>query len=214
MADSGQTPDDVPLSTSATNASTLPTGVPSVVPASLLDSSSVPENPFLPRWPWQQPLFLDTNACICALRNPPNGNASTSVWQCQGNASSPPITSTSGKWFNAANAAGNISTMLDDASNPPLTDDPLVLMGNSTLLPLASVDPHHLSVFDEACTGVNRTNFTTSYYRAKQELDTKQTPIDAAPCWRPGAIPIPLTQSSSWQNETGFFGCKQGFFCP
>ena len=230
MTDSDQPSDQVPTSltnlteaspssqTAVINAVTSSTALPSNLPTNPLtdldNTEYVPENPFLPRWPAQGPVFLDTNACICALQKAPDGNTSSQVWECQGNSTSDPYTSTSGKWFNTANAVGNVSTALNDASNPPVTDYPFVVSGNSTLVPLASVDPNPLSVFDQACTGINRTNFTTSYYRAKDELDNKQTPIDAAPCWRPGAIPIPLTKASSWQNETGFFGCRQGFFCP
>ena len=215
MTDSNQTAFEVPTSTSAINAATSSAALSSNWPSDPLSSSGyVPENPFLPQWVAEGPVFLDTNACICALQNPPDKNRSSQVWECQGNATSNPYISTSGKWFDTANANGNVSAALNDASNPPLTDDPLVILGNSTLVPLASINPNPLSVFDQACTGINRTNFTTSYYRAKHELDHKQAPIDAAPCWREGAIPIGLTKASSWQNETGYFGCKEGFFCP
>lgn len=202
------------------SSTSLPTtGIPSNIPnptsfpsAFSLDSGYIPENPFLPKWPWQAPLFLDTAACVCALRESPD-NSTSQAWQCRGNATTDPNTSVSGKWFNAPNV-GNSSTALEDASSPPDTRSPLVASEDSTLTPLASVNPNPLSLFDQDCTGINQTNFTTSYYQASRESAQGQPPIAAVPCLRPGAIPITLTLASAWQNETIFIGCKEGFFCP
>lgn len=185
------------------------TAAPSTLPGT---SSYVPENPFLPKWPSQGPVFLDTAACICTLQKPP-GNFSSQAWQCQGNGTSNPYTSISGKWYKTSRA-GNSSAAIDDASSPPDTDTPPVASDGSTLVPLASMHPNPLSIFDQACTGINQTRFTTSYYRATREIAQGQPPIDAAPCWRDGAIPITLTEPLAWQNETTFIGCKEGFFCP
>lgn len=189
------------------------TSTPSNLQApNLLGTLDPPQDPFLPRWVPQGPVFLDTNACLCALQPAPD-NTTSQVWECQGIATSNPYLSTSGKWFSTANTGVNVSTALSDASNPPMTEGPLVVTNNTTLVPLSSANSNSLSVFDLACTGVNRTNFTTSYYRATDELARNEPPIDASPCFRPGAVPIPITGASSWQNETGFFGCREGFFC-
>ncbi len=197
---------------SATAPSPSSSATPSLPSSNLFGSFNAPQDPFLPRWVAQGPVFLDTNACICALQSALH-NTTSQVWECLGNATSNPYMSTSGKWFPTASGVGNVTAALNGASNPPLTDRPLVATNDTTLVPLASVNPNPLSIFDQACTGLNRTNFTTSYYRATDEIAKQETPVDGAPCFRPGAVPIPIAGVSSWQNETGFFGCKEGFFC-
>ncbi len=194
-----------PVPSNINNPASIATALP-------VTSSYVPENPFFPKWPWQGPVFLDTAACLCALQKSPD-NSSSQVWECQGNGTSNPYTSIAGKWFNTS-GVGELSTVIDDTSSPPDTGNPLVVSDGSSLVPLASVHPSPLSIFDQACTGINHTNFTTSYYRATREISLNQPPSDAAPCWREGAIPITLTEPLAWQNETTFIGCKQGFFCP
>ena len=202
---------DQSVATSSRPSSTAP--APAVAGPGLIDTLNPPQDPFLPRWVASGPVFLDSNACTCALQLAPD-NSTSQAWECQGNATSNPYVITSGKWFRTADSAtGNVTAALNDASSPPLTDSPLVASSNLTLVPLASVNPNPLSQFDMACTGINRTNFTTSYYRATNEIALQEAPVDGVPCFRPGAVPIPITSASSWQNETGFFGCREGFFC-
>ena len=221
MADSSGSSDSITSSSADSQASSvtapitstqssLPSSLASTLPASLpLSSNYVPEDPFWPRWPANGPVFLDTGACTCALQSAPDQNTTTQVWRCQGNATSYAYAGTSGKWFNAP-ITGILSSEIDDASNPPALGSALVYSNDTeALVPLVSVNPDPLSVYDQACTGVNETLFSTAYYKTTHELSQNRTPVDAAPCWREGALPIPIRNTSTWQVG----GCGKGFFC-
>ncbi|KAL6719027.1 hypothetical protein ACLMJK_003262 [Lecanora helva] len=196
----------------ATSEIAAPRQVPSPtgLPMSPFPASSLPQDPFYPRSLPEGPVFLDSQACVCALRSP--SDSDDVAWRCLGNSTSDIYTGDSGKWFAATNKRSTASNLpIDDTSNPPDTNNALITTPNSSsLVPLGSVNPNPLSVFDGACTGINRTRFSTSYYRAVQEIKANQTPVDAAPCWRKGAVPVQIQNVSSWQAT----GCFSGFFCP
>lgn len=67
----------------------------------------------------------------------------------------------------------------------------------------------NLDVFSKACTGKNQTTFTTAYYRAVREIADNKLPVDAAPCYRPGAVPLQIQSADSWVKD----GCNLGFLC-
>ncbi|KAK4183830.1 hypothetical protein QBC35DRAFT_442609 [Podospora australis] len=176
--------------------------------------------PFLPVGEPTGPTFLDTEACLCRRQNVPRSSQNEKgrlLWRCIGNQTeqgSITLTpaGTSGKWFRPASgdersAAEVLELPLYDASNPPAIDTWLrwdrpsgsMVAGDETL-----------SIWDKACTGRNRTSFSTSYYKAAAQRDKKEVPVDAAPCWRAGAVPMRLQSANQWQET----GCLEGFYCP
>ena len=196
-------PSDLPTSKSPPSSSGLPK-----FPFS---ASSLPQDPFYPRSPSDGPVFLDEQACVCVLRSFSDSNDDT-AWRCLGNSTSDIYEGTSGKWFAATNNKTLTNdTAMNDASNPPKTDNALIADPKSdSLVPLASQNPNPLSPFNDACTAINETLFSTAYYNAAREIAANQTPVDAAPCWRAGAIPVQIQNLSSWQQT----GCYSGFYCP
>ena len=169
------------------------------------------QDPFLPQWPSQGPIFLDTGACICALRVPPPDNDPKQMqWRCHGNATDNIYIGNGGKWYAPGHDISDAKSLpVEDGSDPPKTDVTFISQGKGGLVDLGTVGPDPLSLQDQACTGLNQTSFSTSYYRAGIELAANQTPVDAAPCYLAGAIPIKLQHETSWLDE----GCHQGFFC-
>jgi len=182
-----------------------------------VDDAKVPQQPFLAGDRPRGPTFLDTTACLCSLRALPgldniakantNFNDGQAAWQCIGNQTQGVYNVTTGKWYEAKNAKGSLNLPMEDASNPPVGEDLVWNSKSRTLEPLK--DKNTLTVYDRDCTGTNRSSFSTSFYRATNQLLNDQLPIDAAPCWRPGALPLQLQNVSSWQSE----GCKEGFLC-
>ncbi|KAJ4138292.1 hypothetical protein NW768_002113 [Fusarium equiseti] len=180
-----------------------------------VDDAKLPQQPFLAGDRPRGPTFLDTTACLCSLRALPgldniaeantNFNNGQAAWQCIGNQTQGVYNVTTGKWYEAKNAKGSLNLPMEDASNPPVGGDLVWNSKSRTLEPLK--DKNTLTVYDRDCTGTNRSSFSTSFYRATNQLLNDQLPIDAAPCWRPGALPLQLQNVSSWQSE----GCKEGF---
>ncbi|OTB03679.1 hypothetical protein M426DRAFT_60073 [Hypoxylon sp. CI-4A] len=172
----------------------------------------IPQDPFWPQGEQAEtsigPAFLDTEACLCALRGTQHVRSGDSSWQCIGNQTQGVYTVTTGKWFGNV-GGGSISDNLPiwDSTNTP--DTSKALMYDNGTSSLVDVDESKLSVWDQACTGQNRTAFSTSYYRAAAELQRNDTPVDAAPCWRSGAVPIQIQDVTSWQE----IGCNEGFLC-
>ncbi|KAI1141292.1 hypothetical protein F5Y05DRAFT_371952 [Hypoxylon sp. FL0543] len=168
----------------------------------------VPQDPFWPQDEILGPAFLDTQACLCALRGTDHVRAGEGKWQCIGNQTQGVYAVTTGKWFNNV-GGGNLQSNLaiSDATNTPDLSKPLMYSNNTRSL--VDVVPSELSVWDQACTGENQTTFSTSYYRAAKQAERGDTPVDAAPCWRPGAYPIQMQNVTSWQVQ----GCNEGFLC-
>lgn len=198
---------NLPAAASATS-SKAPGATASDLPVS---SSYLPQDPFVPRFTATGPVFLDTGACVCALRDFPDQGNATIAWRCQGSGHSSIYAGTTGKWFlPSSEESSNVTSAIDDASSPPDTNNAQVASNDSlSLIPLSSANQNRLSIYDKGCTGVNETTFSTAYNRAAIETQNQQRPIDAAPCWREGALPIPLMKAEQWQpNE-----CASGFFC-
>lgn len=168
---------------------------------------AIPQDPFLPQEDPRGPAFLDTQACLCGLRGVESLNSETPSWQCIGNQTQGVYSVTTGKWFNTLGSGSKEGLPIWDASNGIDTTKPL--MWNSEGRNFADVVPSQLSVWDQACTGVNHTAFSTSYYGAVAALARNDTPVDAAPCWRPGAIPIQIQEVGDWNAN----GCSEGFLC-
>ncbi|KAK4203485.1 hypothetical protein QBC40DRAFT_219430 [Triangularia verruculosa] len=177
------------------------------------DISNDLQVPFLPLHPPLGPTFLDTEACLC--RREPNpatsvDHAESLLWRCSGNQTVADVDVTTGKWFKPINKDEDTQIVLqlplNDGSNPPLREHPMRWDSeSSSLIP----GTEGLSVWDQACTGENRTSFSTSYYRAAAQRDNAEVPVDAAPCWRPGAVPLRLQDVNEWQTK----GCLPGFLC-
>ncbi|KAK4224076.1 hypothetical protein QBC38DRAFT_26928 [Podospora fimiseda] len=174
--------------------------------------------PFFPREPARGPTFLDTEACLCQREFRPD-NPRELWWRCIGDrtqngtatVSREKILRTSGKWFEPSHdddVSSNdvLGLPLYDASNPPARDR-ASQWNNETSELVPGIDK--LSVWDRACTGENRTSFSTSFYRAVAQTNADEAPVDAAPCWRPGAVPLQLQGVSDWMDN----GCKLGFQC-
>lgn len=179
---------------------------------SLLKSISLPQDPFLPQTTPLGPSFLDTQACLCALQPITTDDNAPLAWQCIGNQTDGIYTSSKGKWFNPKNGgtAADANLTMEDDSNPPDLSQALVFDSSSDSLQPMGQSDSGLSVYDNACTGVNRTQFSTSFYRTEHELENGETPVDATLCWLPGAISVQIQNASSWES----LGCLAGFWCP
>ncbi|CAM1511471.1 Fc.00g089840.m01.CDS01 [Cosmosporella sp. VM-42] len=171
------------------------------------DVSQLPQDPFYPQWPPEGPSFLDTGACLCALQPSPAQNHKNAAWQCIGNQTQGVYNTTSGKWFGTLHGGRQVNLPMDDASNGPDTKSPHFLSLKDHFFRNLTHDS--LSIYDKACTGVNQTTFSAAFYRAVKELAADKPPVDAAPCWRPGAVPIQIQNVSSWESG----GCSEGFLC-
>ncbi|KAK3485376.1 uncharacterized protein B0T23DRAFT_46526 [Neurospora hispaniola] len=181
----------------------------------LVDSSirsGVLQDPFVPVDNADGPRFLDTEACLCQLRPEPV-KGDTVWWQCVGNQFN--ITDTGGKWFQARNVdaleleANNTLGPIYDASYAPDSSQGFEWDDSQKQLTITGDRTPGLNVWDTACTAENNTLFSTTLYRAAAEIRANQTPVDAAPCWRPGAVPIQIQDYENWQEH----GCKDGFLC-
>ncbi|OKL59300.1 hypothetical protein UA08_05039 [Talaromyces atroroseus] len=167
---------------------------------------TLPQDPFYPQETPQGPSFVDSGGCVCALQETPAADSSDAVWHCIGNQTEGVYTSTGGKWFNTINGGNVTDGAINDKSNGPQTSQWLIW--NSTSLE-ASSDASSLSPYDSACTGQNRTAFSTTFYQAAEELAINQTALAAATCWRSGASAVQIQNLTDWQTQ----GCSEGFLC-
>lgn len=168
---------------------------------------AIPQDPFLPQDVSQGPVFLDTQACLCGLRGPRDLNSNDPSWQCIGNQTQGVYSVTTGKWFNSVGKGSKEKLPMWDNTSGIDTSRALMYKTQNDSFVDASLS--ELTVWDRACTGINQTSFSTSYYGATIALQRNETPVDAAPCWRPGAIPIQIQDDSSWTTN----GCSEGFLC-
>jgi len=182
------------------------------------DRNHMPQDPFFPIEQPDGPTFIDTEACLCELRPNPEDRDEDNIvnlwWRCFGNRTAGAETETSGKWFPALNEhpdGVDLMTVLDmemnDDTNPPDLDS--FHYHWNTYSKSFMPGQENMPVWDEVCTGKNHTGFTTSFYRAAEQLERGEVPVDAAPCWRPGAMPMTIQNVSDWQLN----GCKEGFLC-
>ncbi|KAJ6780436.1 hypothetical protein PWT90_07950 [Aphanocladium album] len=171
-------------------------------------ADQLPQDPFLPLFELSGPVFLDTQACFCALRDVELGQDKDAVaWQCVGDQNKA-YNTLDGKWFPTKNEKKDISEFFNDASNPPDITKPL-FFNNSTRDLVDLKDVKSLGVYNGACTGKNNTLFSQSIYEANQQLNDGKYPISGAPCFQPGAIPLKIQYADSWQKN----GCSEGFLC-
>ncbi|KAI1387271.1 uncharacterized protein F4822DRAFT_430023 [Hypoxylon trugodes] len=178
------------------------------VPGLTQAGMSLPQDPFLPQSNSLGPAFLDEQGCLCALRGTKSINSQDASWECIGNQTQGVYAVTTGKWFNNQGTTSLQDNLpIWDASSKP--DLSKALMYSNDTNALVDLDAKKLSVWDQACTGRNRTGFSTSYYRASAQLQANNTPVDAAPCWRPGAISIEIQNVTNWNIN----GCNPGFLC-
>ncbi|KAK7714154.1 hypothetical protein SLS64_004252 [Diaporthe eres] len=176
--------------------------------------ADIPQDPFLPQGLLKGPAFLDTQACLCAYRQTPISDSNAAAWECIGNQTNGIDVYTGGKWFRPTHSA-RISDEDDenlgpiwDASNGPDASMPLVFDAEQD--DLVTVDESRLSPYDAACTGLNHTRFSETFYRAVDQRANNETMVDAAPCYRgPYAVPMQIMGLEQWQQE----GCKEGFLC-
>jgi hypothetical protein len=173
-----------------------------------IDASQFPQDPFLPQITPTGPTFLDTGACVCALQTNPDEKNDLAVWQCIGNQTQNVYEATTGKWFNTLHGGSVVDLPIDDASNGP--DNSATFRWDSGQNALVKItDESGFSGYDSACTAVNQTVFSTAFYRANDELARNATPIDAAPCYRAGAVPVQIQNLTMWESQ----GCSEGFLC-
>ncbi|KAF9875361.1 hypothetical protein CkaCkLH20_07181 [Colletotrichum karsti] len=167
----------------------------------------VPQDPYLPQVTPKGPSFLDTAACLCALR-PIGDSSSGAAWHCIGNQTQGVYEVTSGRWYDTLHGGNAADGSIDDDSNGPNTDKPMVFSSGSLT---ESANDDGLSEFDRACTGDNRTSFSTSFYEAARAIENGQEPLSAAPCYRRDgqAVPIRIQDVQSWNTD----GCSPGFLC-
>lgn len=169
-----------------------------------------PQNPFLPLVAIRGPSFLDTEACLCALQETRERDSRDAVWQCIGDQQDDVYETSSGKWFRARDDEGEVDGRIDDDSNPPSAEEPLVF--DSDISALSSFDnEEQLKLENRFCTGRNRTSFSTSFYRAAEQLENDEDPVDAVPCFKPPgtALPVRIQNAESWLEN----GCLEGFLC-
>lgn len=176
------------------------------IPFNRLDASYLPQDPFIPQIGIRGPSFLDSEACLCALRDAPGGG-DQAAWQCIGNQTQGVYLVASGKWF-LPQSEGNVPVdgPIWDASNPPKTARALTYTVGTGFQD-AKLDS--LSVFDRSCTAQNRSSFSTSFYSAAAKLSRDEVPLEQMPCYRPGALPMQIQSPTDWAAK----GCNEGFLC-
>lgn len=176
--------------------------------------AEIPQDPFLPQGLLKGPAFLDTQACLCAYRQTPISDSNAAAWECIGNQTNGIDVYTGGKWFRPTRSA--IVSDEDDenlgpiweASNGPDVSAPLIFDAEQD--DLVTIDESRLSPYDAACTGLNHTRFSGTFYRAVEQRNNNETMVDAAPCYRgPYAVPMQIMGLEQWQQE----GCMEGFLC-
>ncbi|KAG4252760.1 hypothetical protein FPRO04_02543 [Fusarium proliferatum] len=124
-----------------------------------VDDAKLPQQPFLPGARPDTPSFLDTTACLCALRALPgldklaeagaNFDNGQAAWQCIGNQTQGVYNITSGKWYKAKNPKGSLDLPMEDNSNPPVGGDLVWDSKSRSLKPLK--DKNALTVYDRDC---------------------------------------------------------------
>ena len=180
----------------------------------VVDQSEEPTDIFLPSQKSLGPTFLDDGGCFCALRGAPDEQST--AWHCFCNHSQDAYVGNGGKWFNIPDARAPWQNLpIDDATNLPNVRKAMVLPPSNggqltlDLVPLNGLTPNPLTIYDQACTGNNQTNWTTTYYGAEANLTTNNPPVAAVPCYRAGTMPIQIQNVSSWLQQ----GCLEGFLC-
>lgn len=176
--------------------------------------AEIPQDPFLPQGLLKGPAFLDTQACLCAYRQTPISDSNAAAWECIGNQTNGIDVYTGGKWFRPTRSAivsdeddENLGPIWD-ASNGPDVSAPLIFDAEQD--DLVTIDESRLSPYDAACTGLNHTRFSGTFYRAVEQRNNNETMVDAAPCYRgPYAVPMQIMGLEQWQQE----GCMEGFLC-
>ncbi|KAI0204507.1 hypothetical protein F4808DRAFT_345238 [Astrocystis sublimbata] len=170
-----------------------------------------PQDPFLPRESDYGPSFLDNSACLCALQNVEQASdddtTNGAAWQCIGNQTQGVYTVNTGKWFESLNGGTRVKLPIYDSSNGP--DTSKALMWDSRKDALVAANLTKFTVYDRACTGINQTTFSTAFYRAFEEKKAGKTLVDAAPCYRPGGVPVEIQNVTLWND----IGCPLGFLC-
>ncbi|KAI0395252.1 hypothetical protein F5Y17DRAFT_474729 [Xylariaceae sp. FL0594] len=138
-------------------------------------------------------------------------------WQCIGNQTQSVYEVTTGKWFQSVKERPSSDMQQPiywggsspDTSNKTYRWDP-----NQKSLVVAG--DNDFSTYDQACTGVNHTTFSTAFYAAYAEIQADEVPVSAAPCWRPGAVPLQIQNASDWNAR----GCTNNTvnslpqYCP
>ncbi|KAF6839303.1 hypothetical protein CMUS01_04338 [Colletotrichum musicola] len=173
-----------------------------------LTAGMLPQDPYIPGDDPKGPSFVDTGACLCALRTTTDTGSFGTAWHCIGNQTQGVYSSTGGRWFNPVNAGdSSVEGPVNDDSNPPNTDKSFRWTAGS-LTELMS-DENSFSAYDRACTGKNDTVFSTAFYESWAALEKDEDPIAAVPCLRVGAVPIQIQTVEGWEE----FGCSPGFLC-
>lgn len=171
-------------------------------------AEQLPQDPFLPLQDFEGPVFLDTEACFCALQAAELDQGKTTVaWQCVGDQTKA-YNTFEGKWFPTKDGNDNVPGSIRDASNPPDTSRPLHFDADAKDF-VDLKDSETLGVYNGACTGKNNTQFSQSIYEANDQIANGEYPISGAPCFQPGAIPLKIQYADSWQDK----GCLPGFLC-
>lgn len=154
------------------------------------------------------PQFIDTGACLCALRT----DVDTAAWRCIGNRTQDIYNGNSGEWYDIKSdiQPQDASTLaITDKEFPPDTSKAFVFDNNGLEQePEDAVQKKLLTPFDEACTAKNDTLLSSHYYKALRQQAAGQTPTAAAVCLT-GALPVTIQNATSWQQQ----GCYLGFDC-
>ncbi|KAK8014377.1 hypothetical protein PG990_007673 [Apiospora arundinis] len=167
---------------------------------SLMNAGDLPQDPYYPQFPPRGP---SVPLCPETSRTG-TSNRSGLAMHRQPDAGVYDVTT--GKWFAPLHDGADTNAKVYDASNGPNTDKALRWdRDKKSFFPADDT----LGVYDKACTGQNQTDFSTSFYRAAEQKRKKEPVVDAAPCWREGAVPIQIQTVESWQKD----GCSEGFLC-
>jgi hypothetical protein len=170
------------------------------------------QNPFLPQEILTGPAFLDTGACLCSLQPIPGDteHGNNVAWKCIGDQSVTIQDNSHGKWFQSSNSESNFTGNIYDASNyPQISNASFWDSEQKALIPEDDYNRESSQVWDHACTGINHTSFSTSYYNAVKQKAQNETMVDAAPCWQSGAASIEIQPVDDWSLN----GCSPGFLC-
>ena len=148
------------------------------------------------------PIFIDENACECALLQ----KVETEVWRCTPNTTTNIYSGQTGMWFFAINKTdpASLHDSPNSDRNPPNVTTSYIIEGEGQDAKFVAFNSSE-TYDDDFCSGVNDTEASSDLY----ELIPTSIMASTYLCWQPNAIGLVIQNASAW-NATG---CNLGFLC-